>query len=254
MPECAFCPNPAVTKGGEHLWSDWINKILPNDPYKITQFTDQGVLRQWKRRHLDIKAPVVCAPCNHGWMSLLEEKHAKPAMKDLILSDRIASLYPDRLKSIANFAFKSAVISDHMSLPVRSPFFSTTARHAFAASLEIPHGVRIWVAALKKTGFGLFRPVYHANPTTGMRVELYAFTFAVGFLIFQVLAHRWLDGATSGIVPTQNPRWNRFSIPAWPCNGNTLFWPPKKQLDIDWANEFSLRWQHVSTPRGFYKV
>jgi hypothetical protein len=53
-------------------------------------------------------------------MSELEDKHAKPAMKDLILSDSGVLLQAERLKSIANFAFKSAVIADHASFPTRN--------------------------------------------------------------------------------------------------------------------------------------
>jgi hypothetical protein len=126
---CAFCPNLADSR--EHIWSDWINKILPNTRFRFTRVSDTGVSHRWEKRVLDVTAPVVCQQCNNGWMSDFEEKQAKPAITDLILADKLVKLSPERLKSIAYFAFKTAVVGDHTSLPERAPFFSTAERFAF---------------------------------------------------------------------------------------------------------------------------
>jgi hypothetical protein len=254
MKECAFCTNPAVDKGGEHLWSDWMNKLLSRDPYTITQFDEKGVQRKWMRRKLDLKAPVVCEKCNSGWMSRLENDRAKPAMKDIILSDRLAPLSLDRMKSIASFAFKSAVIADHMSLPNRDPFFPVAARHTFAASLDIPINFMVWLAAFKEVRHGVFRAVYHPCPANAVRrFELYVFTFGAGFLIFQTLAVRWLDSDIGKrAVTKQAAIWNKFSIPILPNDGQAVLWPPNKQFDLRWASTFSHRWQHLSIPGHWF--
>jgi hypothetical protein len=114
--KCAFCPSPAVAHGGEHAWSDWMNKLITGKLFRFASFTETGEIRTWRKRKLDAKLPVVCEPCNNGWMSDLENKDAKPAIKDLIVSDKIVKLSPERLKSIARFAFKTAVVADHYSL------------------------------------------------------------------------------------------------------------------------------------------
>jgi hypothetical protein len=187
-------------------------------------------------------------------MSRLENDIAKPAMKDIILSDRLASISCDRMKSIASFAFKSAVIADHMSLPTRDPFFPVAARHAFAASLQIPVNFKVWITAFKEVRHGVFRAVYHPCPDNAVRrFELYAFTFGAGFLIFQTLAVRWLnsDIATS-TTARQAAIWNKFSIPIWPNDGRSVLWPADKQLDLRWASTFSHRWQHLSMPGNWF--
>jgi len=189
-------------------------------------------------------------------MSRLENEHAKPAMKDLILNDNLAFLTSDRIKSITSFAFKSAVIADHMSVPTREPFFSVSARHAFADSLQIPRGVRIWLAAFKEGGHGVFRAIYHPGPANAVRgFELYVFTFGAGFLLFQVVASRWVGPEPSAaMTATQGGVWNKFSIPIWPSSGDTVTWPAKKQLDLRWANEFAHRWKQVSVPGHWLNV
>jgi hypothetical protein len=257
MPECAFCPSPAVTKGGEHLWSDWINKILPPLKFKVLRIDEENKPHQFLRRSLDMKTPVVCERCNNGWMSDLENKHAKPAMADLILSDKLISLSPDRLKSIANFAFKTAVVADHFSIPPRQPFFSTASRHAFAASLDIPRGVQIWIASFREGSHGMFRGMYHESPAnTARHFELYTCTFGAGYLLFQVVGSRWLNEKhLLGPYPfvTQGQFWNKFSIPFWPSKGESILWPPRKQFNLRWASRYSHQWAETVPPLDWLK-
>src|SRR4051812_3925000 len=111
MPECAFCPNTPESLTGEHVWSDWINRILRAKGCEITYRTGRGDYRKQKRKTLDRKIPVVCADCNNKWMSRLENEHAKPALSDLILQDKPIFLSPESLRSIALFAFKSMVVT-----------------------------------------------------------------------------------------------------------------------------------------------
>src|SRR5947209_2968245 len=102
---CAFCPDNEAKLTGEHLWSDWTNNILPKKPFLITRFGRDGVkVGQHKSQKLNIKVPVVCARCNNGWMSDVENLLAKPAMAELILSDKGVLLTPERVRSIATYA------------------------------------------------------------------------------------------------------------------------------------------------------
>jgi hypothetical protein len=195
-------------------------------------------------------------------MSELEDKHAKPAMKDLILSDSGVLLQAERLKSIANFAFKSAVIADHASVPnpklsAREPFFPAHARYAFREFLAIPGAVQLWLAAFKESGHGLFRAVNYPRPANVKPgFEIYAVTFGAGFLLFQVVASRWVGIEVPFLRPgvTQGPGWDRFSTPFWPANGRAVFWPPDRQLDLTMAHKFGTRWLRTSIPADRMKV
>jgi hypothetical protein len=254
--QCAFCSSPAVDHGGEHPWSDWMNKIITRKRFTFASFKQEGEKREhrvWKRRKLDEKLPVVCQPCNNGWMSDLENKEAKPAIKDLILSDKLVTLSPERLRSIARFAFKTAVIADHYSMSAgQSPFFSTVARYRFRETLQVPGGVQMWISAFKESGHGALRCVYHSSSAKARHgFELYALTFGVGYFLVQVVGSKWLD-------PTDAPaafpflfsgkHWDKFSAPFWPSNGQTIQWPLDKQFNLVWMVKFCQRWRQLSIP------
>ena len=72
------------------------------------------VMKRWAAPGIDIKANVVCRKCNETWMSNIENKHAKPAMTDLILGKPV-EINQERANSIALFAFKTAILADQMS-------------------------------------------------------------------------------------------------------------------------------------------
>lgn len=252
--ECAFCSKPAVTKGGEHAFSDWMNPVVeemfPRTQKTIAMVTDKGKTAQWKQKSLDMKLPVVCAKCNNGWMSQLEQQHAKPAMRGLIISDKLASVPPDQLQSIAIFAFKQAVVADYASVPSRTPFFSSTERHSFAATLAIPQGVHMWLAAFKEKSQGFFLPLYYEYPNAANAnrgFQLYSFTFGVGYFCFQFIGLRWINPAMAGFpgLLSQDRSWDKFTLPFWPSDGQAVRWPPSKQMTLDTAHRFIYRWNEM---------
>lgn len=260
LKECAFCLSPAVMHGGEHAWSDWMNKLLIKKGFVFLSFTEEAGKREqriWRKRKLDEKLPVVCQRCNNGWMSDLENRDAKPAIKDLIVSDRLVKLSPERLQSIARFAFKTAVVADHYSLSEQgSPFFSTAARYTFRESLQIPSGVQMWISAHKESGHGTLKGVYYPTPAeVRFPFEVYVLTFGAGYFLVQVVACRWLDPTKApSRFPflTSGKHWDKFSAPFWPSSGQAIQWPLDKQFNQVWANRFCYRWQHSSIPSNWF--
>jgi hypothetical protein len=121
MPECAFCPNTANISA-EHLWSDWMDDLFPGKKLFTKRDKEGNVLRQWVSHSLNWKAKVVCKTCNETWMSDIESKHAKPSMTDLIRLRWPLVIDEKRANSLAIFAFKTAVVFDHVARN-RPPFF-----------------------------------------------------------------------------------------------------------------------------------
>jgi len=72
--KCAFCAADAVERGGEHVWDDWINKALPKTTYRARRRSQDSPLVEYDTDSLNLKLPVVCADCNHGWMSILSSQ------------------------------------------------------------------------------------------------------------------------------------------------------------------------------------
>src|SRR5277367_3604515 len=147
MQECAFCPSTAKMSY-EHVWSEWMGKLFPKSPITVRQIGHDGaVLREWPSAKINVKLPVVCEPCNNVWMSNLENDHAKPAMKDLILGNRVGQFTPKRVRGLSLFAFKTSVIGNR-TLPESEWFFDRSVRQAFKDTLAIPPNVSMYLVGM----------------------------------------------------------------------------------------------------------
>lgn len=234
-----------------------MNKIITRKRFTFASFKQEGEKREqriWRKRKLDEKLPVVCERCNNGWMSDLENRDAKPAIKDLIVSDKLVKLSPERLQSIARFAFKTAVVADHYSLSDgQPPFFSTAGRYAFRESLQIPRGIQMWISAFKESGHGALRGVYHSSPAKARHgFELYALTFGAGYFMVQVAGSKWLDPANAAFpFLTSGKHWDKFSAPFWPSTGQAIQWPLDKQFNLVWMIKFCERWHRLNVPESW---
>jgi hypothetical protein len=160
-------------------------------------------------------------------------------MADLILGKRRVQLSHSRARDIARFAFKTAVVIDHM-MP-GEPFFERSVRHHFAKSLCIPKLVQMWLAAFVPIGSGRLCSYYHtASAQPGRSLEMYVCTYGVGHLVIQVVA-AYVKGFPS-FEP--KPGFEYLGVPFWPMIPNDGFiWPPGDRLRSKADFEgFSTRW------------
>ena len=203
-----------------------MSTFFPGEKRFIKTNTEMKDAQEWFEPVLNVKAKVVCGPCNNGWMSNIESQHAKPAMTDLI-SGKVGIPIPQpRARSIALFAFKTAVICDHMRRihPIR--FFPRQVRHRFKATLEIPHNVRMWFAGFLRRADGACLTIYHNLPEPD-GLDLYVCTYCVGHFVFQVVAER---NPLSWHVSPADKRFENLAVPFWPRIPDGFVWPPKAVL------------------------
>jgi hypothetical protein len=246
--ECAFCPSTAKLTG-EHLWSKWMSELLPGR--KIFRSRNQAgkVTKEWQQPSLDWKAKVVCESCNTGWMSNVESQHAKPAMGDLVLGKKGIDIPQSRANSIAIFAFKTAVVFEHLRRD-SSPFFARDTRFRFRESLEIPFTVRMWMAEFEPRGSGHAITYYHqGHPGTQKTIELYVCSFSCEHFCFQVVAEKWPSGA----FLSSRAKFERLAVPFWPEIPIGFIWPaPLALKSITDFSKFASRWNYldISLPAG----
>jgi hypothetical protein len=233
--ECAFCPETA-NRSGEHLWSDWVNELSPGKK-RFTIRSNSGKLKEWVSDKLDWKAKVVCERCNNTWMNDIENNHAKPSMSDLITGKAGIPIPQSRANSIALFAFKTAVVFDHLRRD-HEPFFERSSRHEFRKSLTIPPNLGMWMAAFLPVGKGLAQTAYHdgalseANP-----IHMYVCTYGVEHFVVQVVGCQ--QQGYSHIASAYNFPAVRF----WPQVPDNLVWPPSSALrTADEFQSFADRW------------
>jgi hypothetical protein len=249
MARCAFCGWEGKLSG-EHVWSAWIANLLA--PH-ATGFnfhhhnTETSKTYRWQKATMDEKANVVCKTCNEGWMSDIEAS-ARTTLSHIIRDGAPVSLLPRGITALARFAFKCAVVSNHMSPDGGGPFFSSFIRRRFKESLEIPSGVEMWVGAFQ--GFykygGLFNSRYVKSDADATHdLGFYVFTFAAGHLAFQVVAKKWTQlHHAARTLPSVHFEsiWDQAAIRFWPNqHGLPASWPPTHYLDSDTIQDFTAR-------------
>jgi len=249
MRECVFCRSTNLTL--EHVFGDWIVKLIGNSEFNWRHYrTDSGTREtdRWSSRSITLKAKFVCKSCNDGWMSDIESR-ASPAFSGMILDGDAVSLPPQDVNLLAVFAFKCAVIANHMS-PNGSPFFSRYIRHQFRLSRTIPPGVQMWVAGFSgKYAFSGLYNAYYLEPGQPNRLgdlEFLVFTYLAGRLVFQVLSPRWkkvIDVGRPLPLLCQSRIWEMASSRFWPLDGKNLSWPPPRLFDDESLSQFLDRWK-----------
>lgn len=176
-------------------------------------------------------------------MSKIENDHAKPALTDLIVGDLGISITQSRAHSIALFAFKTAVVFDHLARN-RQPFFERSARHEFGRSLTLPLNVNMWLAGFSPAGKGNAHTGYHTGtlPNTG-GISMYVCTYAVGHVVLQTVGCNASD--VHQIMP-KTKQFDGLSIPFWPEIPNGFIWPAGEVLQtVDDFDSFCMRWRDI---------
>lgn len=248
MKKCAFCDAPAVLRGGEHIWSAWMTRLIPRGhKLSVRERSQQGIIRTYDRKILDLRLPVVCQSCNNGWMSELENDIAKPAMCDLIEGNNPKEITVEMQSAIAIFAFKSLIIADHMNRHA-PPSFSRELRHRFRMSLQIPTRTHMWLAPFHgvKLWNGVFRSRYHDGIVGGIPGwSWHVLTYGFGEMVFQVVSwsnskHPHLRHVPLPVTVTEDSKFS--AVQFWPTDGKSIPWPRYPGLGDHLLKDFCERW------------
>ena len=219
-----------------------MNSLFPPGEITFQKVTlDGSVLNRWKAPELNLKANVVCEPCNNGWMSDIEAQYAAPAMSDLILGKRVGEITAKRVRGIALFAFKTAVVTNHM-LPESEEFFETAQRYAFRESHRIPPNVVMWFFGCEANIAGALRN--HNVRFSGKHdaaLALNVCTFSIGQFGFQVVSAKTNTAPEVQSLPTP-PGLTIFFHPAL---SDRVSWPRTVVLGWEGFDDFHARWRSV---------
>lgn len=257
MKTCAFCSNDAVEHGGEHIWDRWLNDWLPASGHEVRYLSVSGISRRYSKKTADAKLPVVCEPCNSGFMSRVTNC-IKDNFKYVIRDGAAICVLPSGIALLTAFTFMKAVVATHSIAESDEPFFTRRDKERFRESLAVPFTVvKMWVGAFqgeasysRRFNVGVVSPD-PPGPLYGM--EYFTFSYVVGHLVLQLCAGRWKDiHRRRPIVPMlrPNPCWDPACIQFWPGNGAPIEWPPPKYFNDASLKEFINRFQHPIDLRG----
>ena len=250
---CIFCGSKTNPLTREHVWGDWISRLFhpvrKRRQYTLHRRTRDQSTSSFVAASINLTARLVCQPCNNDWMSELENDYVKPILSDPILRGDAIRFTVDDQVTLAAWAFKTAVLIDHMTSTRRRPFFSAAVRRRFATTLMLPEGVQIWIMGHNATRLKRRTAYYvshYLKPASARlkHFEFYVVTFVVGHFAFQVFAPR-KPNRVHRRLPVLRPDsiWKDLTLRVWPSSGRTISWPPSGHyLSDDVMEQFAHRW------------
>jgi hypothetical protein len=240
--KCIFCGGSPTTK--EHVFSRWTHKYMPPrqtgkaqsviavehaEKIESTEYKMPGEMRDWQ-----IKC--VCARCNNGWMSRLEDA-AKPIMKRLIEGRRTRLSEADK-RIIAAWAALKVMIVHHRNIhPAR--------RRQLMTKLKPPKGFTVWIGNYTRRRW---KPEWLSRPFAVDTQARYAQRRAGrpatpnSHILTQIIK-KLLIHVVQCPVESISTRW-RFTTPEgadltgnvvriWPPTDVSILWPQKALTDRD---------------------
>jgi hypothetical protein len=219
-----------------------MNELLRVTGLTFRQIAPEGARgRSWHAPNLNMTAKVVCKKCNETWMSDLENVHAKPAMSELILGNPVKEITSDRARRIAIFAFKTAVIANHMA-PKDDEFFTVSQRIKFRTSLGIPNKIRMYLFGLSPgMAGGIWSNNVYFPDKDVPDLTLNVCTFYVGQLGFQVVSTKTRTVTQVESLPTTP----NLTCLFYPNIIPGTSWPFPIVLEREAFDTFASRWNSV---------
>jgi hypothetical protein len=246
--------NPRCIFGGhdekltsEHIWGDWITDYVPRTMNKHHYANiliprpgeaEPPIVRIRAGDPLSSQVPVVCGPCNSGWMSRLQDE-AKPFLIPLF-EGKDCALDPSARTAISAWITMATMTSEYVSRDSTKIAISQGERDWLMNNRIPPEGWRIWIgrhhvknwagqwihATFPFASSGMNIPNEHRLPntqTTAIQIgALYIFVISS---VFGVIPRIW-DWSNA-------PRARRCLRQLWPHNNGTLIWPGLDMSDDD---------------------
>lgn len=188
-PACFFCEATDRPLTNEHLWSAWLEKILPNRG-PITYYRanalkgEEPTENRWRGKDFDHTVKAVCEPCNGGWMNQVEIK-ARPFLESLIHGHG-RNLYRDGQRKVATWGAMKAMLFQAKDRDAPIPL---SHRRQLYTERTPPERCQVWIGCYTgKVWVQRYFGLTFDEPGQPS-IPAYAATFATNYLVFQVFGH-----------------------------------------------------------------
>lgn len=217
---CVFCGGTPVT--AEHLWPDWLRRRESLRESRlhvqVTQhLAQESERREWTDHPFKMRAKAVCATCNTGWMSDLEQ--ATIVLLDGMIDGRGRALHQTGQRTLAAWALKGAMMFDQ-GAPAEARTIPSAHYSELLETGEPPVGARVWIGAYDETQLGVSNVIAAEVTALGQtdpdHRNVYVRTFTIGPVAFQVFG-------------TTNPALFGLAYD-WPESNVHLIWPFEKSI------------------------
>ena len=242
---CVFCSGDGPFTA-EHILPEWTARLLGVQRLQVQATRGDDLVKTWQAvGTFGTTVKRVCAGCNSGWMSELENI-AKPILRDLIRSSSPRSLNADEQLVIASWVLKTCVVHE---CATNQRYFTDAERRCLFNDEEghPPIGsVRIWLATHsgRRVGNILGGPATFSSPT-GHKVDAILVTMSIWWFAAQLLAIRTAPGEELHALAHRNFATAEREI--WPQPASDVQWPPEDSLDDATFKLWHRRWENPPT-------
>ena len=244
MRTCIFCGTRGLTK--EDAWPLWLMRRFNASSGVVVNAARAGLPpAEWRQTSHFTKVKFVCAGCNNGWMSRLENE--TKSIIESLLEQTTESLSPEQQFTLGRWAIKCAMVFEALR-GSRRWFYNDVERAAFVGGTVALGYTNVWYGRSENLpGVYCFASDMSDSPnpeeslTTG-----YVTTLAFGNLAIQVVSVRLSppefrpNRLTTDLRPGP---WDDLLLRVWPPSVGTI-WPLAMAFDGELGIEsLSLRFR-----------
>ena len=192
-------------------------------------------LGSWRMAKPKLLVKWLCASCNNGWMSRLENE-AKPVMKS-ILDDKLKDIDISAQSTLARWALKTAMVLESIDSD-RTWFYSEDERQLMGAVQSLPPRTSVWIAkCINQPNIYSAAKDLRTAPNNG-GVRAYATTMAFGSLAFQIVSIKTSVAIPENVTLTYEITggpWDQTLLQVWPAMQKSMEWPPQYGLNSEFG-------------------
>jgi hypothetical protein len=243
MRTCLFCTDSRLSQ--EDVLPRWLARRFPT-PRGVQISLQHGSEPPsvWPKRRHEHKARFVCAKCNNGWMSDLENE-VKPVIERLLADSQVRLDAADQ-GTLVVWSVKNTMVFEALRGDT-ADFYSSEERSLLRTSRAVPRWTRVWLARCA----GL--PGIHATGSdhastpdfSPMGERLICITIGFGQLAIQVATLKFPIGKREPPVVHTNWKpgpWSETTLTVT-VGGDPVLWPTASSLDGQVGfDAFAARW------------
>jgi hypothetical protein len=230
----------------EDAWPLWLMRLLgATKAGRVEAQRGRQVQKTWPASNAELKVGFVCASCNNGWMSDLENR-VKPIVEGLFGGELVTLDRSDQA-TLAAWAGKNAMVYEALRLEA-SWFFANSERQAMRESRQLPLRTSVWIAKCIEQAsiFCSASDLGGVAKVSNGQVKAYVTTMGFGPLAIQVLSVKLPSSIPLNMPITADLRpgpWDQVAIQIWPIQAELVAWPASMGLSGELGlNTFSKRW------------
>lgn len=248
--ECIFCGATDKKMSKEHVWPEWLDKLLPpgvaeaDHTYSFEDAERGEYLRLTEMPPHDVKVRDVCEPCNNGWMNDAE-RAAKPIISRLVGATYEFELHAIEQAKLAFWGVMKGLVAvrvgggGSLARPLAEDY---RAVYECRGSRMPPDGFLVHIAraawSLKQAPAGYFRlSGINRQGREGNEFDGYALIFSALDLVVMVV--RVFGVKPTGFVPLDDQRYADAIRRVWAVEPRGISWPPEKALTWEGLEVFS---------------